>query len=561
MRVLARPLLTMVLLLGVLVVPPAVAQDATVDVVDVDFEPAELTVEVGQTVDFDFVGNITHNVVSDGCGDGLSTPEGCYTNAAGEVLRSENMDEGTFSFTFDEPGTYEYFCSIHSSPDGTNQNGTITVVEPGGEPSPPPAGDDPVADALAWSTRITGPVDRALIGTTASFADSLASGVAQASRAPLLLTAPDALDGRVAAELDRLGVTEVTILGGTTAITQAVEDTLAASYDVTRVSGPTRIHTAIELARREDPTSTIAILARAFGEGSAAFADALGAGAWAAGQRDPVLLTSTDELHPDVAAYLESSDIRTVIVAGGTAAVSDVVVEAVRGLGIEVSRAAGPTRAGTALALLELIPPPPPVGGPLPETVVMDGQGDLSWAGGFAAAMHAPGGILLTLDGTVPGETFAGAAQAHGITCAPDLPADACDLVRGAASQDRDSVLAAELSAAAEVPPVDSPASGTITLAQTEVAGVLCYRAEVEGLSGPVAASHVHTGPAGENGDVLIAIPLQTINGDRGDLVGCVGGVAQADIDTVWADPPGHYVNLHTALHTGGEARGNLMAP
>ena len=585
MRALTRSALLLALLAGVVVVPPALAQDPDpVEVGNIFFEPEALTVDVGDTVTWEWVGGF-HNVVSDGCGEGRTTPDGCYTNAAGEVFDSgPGESDATFAFTFDEPGTYEYFCSIHSNPDGTNQNATITVLAAGEEPTeepteppteeptetpteeptPPPAppvGEDPVADALAWSSRITTPVDRALIGTTASFADSLASGVAQASGAPLLLTDPDALDERVAAELDRLGVIEVTILGGTAAITQEVEDALAQSYDVTRVSGPTRIHTAIELARLEDPTSRTAVLARAFGEGSAAFADALGAGAFASSQLDPVLLTPTEALDADVAEYLAASSIETVIVAGGTAAISDAVTDAVEALGIDVIRAAGPTRAGTALALFDLIPPPPPIGAPLPETVVVDGQDDLAWASGFAAARHAPGGLLLTLGDVVPGETFLGASQAYDILCGPDLPIGQCDLVEGAASQQVDGALTAELSAANEVPPVDSPASGTATVSQTDVDGVLCYRVAVDGLSGGVTMSHIHTGVAGQNDAVLIGIPLASINGDGGDLIGCVGEVPQADIDTVWADPSGHYVNLHTARHTGGEARGQLMAP
>jgi plastocyanin len=42
-----------------------------------------------------------------------------------DLFDSGNVEAGeTFEFTFDEPGTYEYFCSLHPGMDGT-----VTVEE------------------------------------------------------------------------------------------------------------------------------------------------------------------------------------------------------------------------------------------------------------------------------------------------------------------------------------------------------------------------------------------------------------------------------------------------
>lgn len=81
---------------------PAPADDGPVVVVtDLAYHPATLTVPVGTTVTWVFDdGAIAHDVSSDG-------------------FRSELMASGTFSHTFDQPGTYEYLCTIHPSMTGT----------------------------------------------------------------------------------------------------------------------------------------------------------------------------------------------------------------------------------------------------------------------------------------------------------------------------------------------------------------------------------------------------------------------------------------------------------
>ena len=71
------------------------------------FEPAQLTVKVGQIVTWTNRDDIPHTVVCAG------------------KFRSKTMDtDGTFSFTFTTPGTYEYFCSLHPHMVGS------VVVEP-----------------------------------------------------------------------------------------------------------------------------------------------------------------------------------------------------------------------------------------------------------------------------------------------------------------------------------------------------------------------------------------------------------------------------------------------
>lgn len=78
----------------------------TVTVQDDLFHPAELTVEEGTTVVWEWEeGRRAHNVV-------------------GEGLSSDTKADGTFEHRFDEPGTYTYSCTLHAGMDGT------VIVEP-----------------------------------------------------------------------------------------------------------------------------------------------------------------------------------------------------------------------------------------------------------------------------------------------------------------------------------------------------------------------------------------------------------------------------------------------
>ena len=121
------------------------------------------------------------------------------------------------------------------------------------------------------------------------------------------------------AELQRAtgGGKPVYLLGGTAALSHAVEDQLAAAgYEVTRFGGATRAATAVLVAEAlGDPTTIL----EATGAG---FADALAAGAAAAKAGGAVLLTAGAEQAPETAAYLEGKSVTRYAV-GGHAATAD----------------------------------------------------------------------------------------------------------------------------------------------------------------------------------------------------------------------------------------------
>jgi plastocyanin len=81
---------------ALLPVGAARAEDVAVHIDNFVFEPAQLTVKVGQTVTWTNRDDIPHTVVCAG------------------KFRSKAMDtDGTFSFTFTAAGEYKYFCSLH----------------------------------------------------------------------------------------------------------------------------------------------------------------------------------------------------------------------------------------------------------------------------------------------------------------------------------------------------------------------------------------------------------------------------------------------------------------
>ncbi len=254
------------------------------------------------------------------------------------------------------------------------------------------------------------PASHVVIATVEGFADAL-SGAVLAQDGPLLLTPTASLDPAVAGEVDRvLGRSgTVYVLGGESAISTAVVDELsAAGYDVERLAGASRFETstAIATAAREryGDTGEIA-LARAFGpEGNptAAWADSVTGGGWAADTGTPVVLTTSDALHPAVAAWVDDDQPDVTHLLGGSAALSADFDELPG-----ASRTAGDTRFDTARQIAAQLWGQAEEG---PRTyLVLDATTPSGWAfglpaAGLAADLDAP---LLAVGDQVPPESAA----------------------------------------------------------------------------------------------------------------------------------------------------------
>ena len=75
----------------------APAPDSKVEIDNFAFSPARITVKAGTTVAWLNADDTPHTVAS-----------------SSKLFKSKALDtDDKFSMTFDKPGTYEYFCSIH----------------------------------------------------------------------------------------------------------------------------------------------------------------------------------------------------------------------------------------------------------------------------------------------------------------------------------------------------------------------------------------------------------------------------------------------------------------
>lgn len=77
---------------------------ATVDLKPTTFDPADVTIKVGETVRWKWGGGVQHDVEGDG-------------------FKSKVQSKGQFDHTFDEAGSFDYTCNVHP----TTMKGTVTV--------------------------------------------------------------------------------------------------------------------------------------------------------------------------------------------------------------------------------------------------------------------------------------------------------------------------------------------------------------------------------------------------------------------------------------------------
>lgn len=97
------------------------ASTSSISIGDDFYGPSALTVQQGTTVVWTHNGSNHHTVTS----GTAPTPNGLFDTP-------ELTNGQTFSFRFNDPGTFPFFCRVH----GAMMTGTITVTSTGGEPDP-----------------------------------------------------------------------------------------------------------------------------------------------------------------------------------------------------------------------------------------------------------------------------------------------------------------------------------------------------------------------------------------------------------------------------------------
>lgn len=114
-----------------------------------------------------------------------------------------------------------------------------------------------------------------------------------------------------------------------------------------------------------------------------------------------------------------------------------------------------------------------------------------------------------------------------------------------------------------EVPPVVAGATGEATVVISADDSTIWYVVEYGGLSGALAAAHIHVGATGVSGGVILPLAASA-----SPMVGTLtaadftpSGAITTFAEAVAAIKAGNtYVNLHTAANPGGEIRGQVVA-
>jgi hypothetical protein len=110
----------------------------------------------------------------------------------------------------------------------------------------------------------------------------------------------------------------------------------------------------------------------------------------------------------------------------------------------------------------------------------------------------------------------------------------------------------ANLVSSSEVPPNDSPATGTVTVTFDTGSKKLTWQGSYTGLSGPATAAHFH-GPADPGKNAGVAIPIMPSSSPLQGSANLTDAQAADLMAGKW------YVNVHSDAHKGGEIRGQLL--
>ena len=102
---------------------------------------------------------------------------------------------------------------------------------------------------------------------------------------------------------------------------------------------------------------------------------------------------------------------------------------------------------------------------------------------------------------------------------------------------------------------MQGPAGGTGTAKFTidMATSTLCYDLSWSPQVGTPSAAHIHRGPKGTNGPILVIL------NEPPQPKGCMQ-VAGPVLQGIVSDPGGYYANIHTNAYPNGAVRGQLQA-
>ena len=187
--------------------------------------------------------------------------------------------------------------------------------------------------------------DYAVLVVGENFPDALcAAPLARKYDAPILLTEKQQLTSDAKAELIRLSVKKVFIVGGTGVISLATENEVEAlGIEVTRIAGNDRYETSVKVAENIGTDNGIVLAT------GGNFPDALSIAPIAASKQMPILLTNKDVLPDSVSSYVQGKTIPNTYIVGGTGVIANTVSQKFS----NVKRLSGSDRYQTNVAIVE----------------------------------------------------------------------------------------------------------------------------------------------------------------------------------------------------------------
>lgn len=112
--------------------------------------------------------------------------------------------------------------------------------------------------------------------------------------------------------------------------------------------------------------------------------------------------------------------------------------------------------------------------------------------------------------------------------------------------------LSAKLLATTEVPPNDSPGTGSLTADYDSETNVLNYEVTYDGLTGAATAAHFH-GPASPEETAPPVIPVEDLESPISGTATLTDAQESDLLSGLW------YFNIHTAKYPQGELRGQVL--
>lgn len=183
-----------------------------------------------------------------------------------------------------------------------------------------------------------------------------ATPLAASENASILLANKDNLPSETAKRMKEIAPSKVIIVGGTNAVSTALESKIAKDYsaEVERVAGKDRYSTSFEIAKKLSENGVeinTAYIVSGKGE-----ADALSVASKAGEEKQPIILTGKDALNPEMHEWLKEQNLQDAYFIGGERVISNNLISSVNEIttnDVSANRIAGKNREETNAKVIE----------------------------------------------------------------------------------------------------------------------------------------------------------------------------------------------------------------